>query len=309
MKILVTGAGGFLGSHICQYFTRKGDQVWAVGRFFSAPAFRMQCPGIQEIVELDLPSAQMSLVLSLVKPDLLVHCASSASVQLSMKDPLADLRQSTGIYGEILDAVRLKSPQTTVALLSSASIYGQPKLLPTPETAQESPLSPYGHHKWMCEILSHEYASIFGIKTLNLRIFSAYGERLCKQVVYDILTKIHTPGEGPVELYGTGDETRDFIYAQDVARAIDMIHQSGEVGTFNLAAGTPVRISEIAQILAESSHPRRQIRFLGQSRPGDPDFWHADIRKIQALGFSTETSLPEGLSKVVRWFEHSLQDS
>jgi len=306
MKVLVTGAGGFLGSHICQYFARRGDSVWAVGRFLSASAFKMSCPGIQEVVELDLPSAQTSLILSLVKPDLLVHCASSASVALSMQDPQSDLRQSIGIYGEILDAVRLKSPQTTVALLSSASVYGQPKILPTPESAAQAPVSPYGFHKWMCELLSEEYRKLFGLKTINVRIFSAFGERLCKQVVYDILTKIHAPGEGAVELFGTGEETRDFIHAQDVAQALNCIFQAGETGTFNVATGNPVRIAEIAQALVKRSKNARPIRFMGTSRPGDPDFWHADISKLKALGFAPTVSLEEGLDRVVNWFEKAL---
>ena len=255
---------------------------------------------------MDLPSSRIRSVLSLFKPDLLVHCASSASVQLSIQDPLSDLRQSIGIYSEILDAVRIESPETTVVLTSSASIYGQPISLPTSETVAENPLSPYGYHKLMCEMLSHEYASLFGIKTLNLRIFSAYGERLFKQVIYEILTKIHSPGNKPLELYGTGKETRDFIYAQDVAKAIDIVYKSGLIGTFNVASGKPISIYEIARILTEFRSPRREVRFTGKSRLGDPDFWHADISKLKALGFVAEVSIREGLSRVVRWFENSV---
>ena len=269
-------------------------------------SFCMYCPGIKEVIEIDLPSPQLRSVLSAVKPDLLVNCASSASVQLSMQDPLSDLRQSVGVYSEILDAVRMESPDTTVALTSSASVYGQPKLLPTPETATVSPLSPYGYHKMMCETLSLEYASIFGIKTLNLRIFSAYGERLLKQVIYEILTKIHSPGNRSLDLYGTGNETRDFIHAQDVAKAIDIIYESGLTGTFNVAAGTPISIREIAHLLTQFSNPPREVRFTGKSRPGDPDFWHADISKLQALGFMTEIPISEGISRVARWFENSM---
>jgi len=255
---------------------------------------------------MNLPSSRFRLVLSLVKPDLLVNCASSASVQLSMQDPLSDLSQSVGVYSEILEAVRMESPNTTVALTSSAAIYGQPILLPTPEIAAKCPLSPYGYHKLMCEMLSDEYASIFGIKTLNLRIFSAYGERLFKQVIYDILTKINSPGNSQIELYGTGKETRDFIYAQDVAKAIDIIYKSGQTGTFNVAAGTPTSIYEIAQTLNQLTNRHREICFIGNSRPGDPDFWHADISKLKVLGFTAEVPISEGLSRVARWFDKSI---
>lgn len=304
MKVLVTGAGGFLGSHICQYYSGLGEQVWAVGRFSSPQTFRVLCPGIQGLVELDLPSNQMSVTLSLVKPDLLVHCASSASVPLSMMDPLADFRQSAGIYGEILEAVRQKSPDTTVALLSSASVYGHPKILPTPESTPKAPMSPYGYHKWICEVLSREYASIFDIKTLNLRIFSAYGERLCKQVIYDILHKIKAPGSTVIDLYGTGAETRDFIHGQDVAQAIQCIYSSGQVGDFNIASGVETTIGDIAKQLRELCASHHSIHFQGQTRPGDPDHWKADIGKLQSLGFAPQIPLATGLNRVVDWFDN-----
>lgn len=307
MKVLVTGAGGFLGSHICQHFISLNAEVLALGRFYSVPAFQQLCRGAVRVLEVDLPSPRLSDLLVAFQPDLLVHCASSASVPLSMQDPLTDLRQSAGIYGEILDAVRLKSPNTMVTLLSSASVYGQPITLPTSESAPEKPLSPYGHHKWMCEILSHEYATIFGIKTVNLRIFSAYGERLYKQVVYDILTKLHLPGSDTIELFGTGEETRDFIHGSDVAFAIECIFKNGEAGTFNIATGSATTIGTVANHLIALSNSSHQIHFKGTSREGDPDRWQADISKLQSLGFTPKIQLEDGLSRVVNWYQNSIK--
>ncbi len=307
MKLLVTGAGGFLGSHICQYFLSQGAEVLALGRFYSVPAFLQLCRGQIRVIEVDLPSPRLQDLLVAFQPDLLVHCASSASVPLSMQDPLTDLRQSTGIYGEILDAVRLKSPQTTVALLSSASVYGQPKILPTPESSPEQPLSPYGHHKWMCEILSHEYATIFGIRTLNLRIFSAYGERLYKQVVYDILTKLYAPGSETIELFGTGDETRDFIHAQDVAQAISLLHNAGVAGTYNIASGHATSIRDLATNIKEICKSSHDVRFQGKAREGDPDRWQANIQSLSSFGFSPQIPFEQGLQRVVNWYQNSLQ--
>lgn len=302
-RIVVTGAGGFLGSHCCSHFLSEGHQTWACGRLLSVASSQGIWPGTQELLEIDLPSPRFARMIASIQPDLLVHCASSASVPQSMKDPLSDLRQSTLIYGEILEAVRCESPATTVAFLSSAAVYGQPKQLPTSEEEPLRPISPYGFHKWMCELLSREYAEVYGIKTLNLRIFSAYGERLFKQVVFDILTKLHTPGQDLSELHGTGDETRDFLHAQDIARAVLRLFESGRSGTFNLASGKPTSIRTLAGMLVERSIGSKTIRFRGESRPGDPDRWCADVSKLQSIGFQPSISLAEGLDRTTRWFE------
>lgn len=301
-KVLVTGAGGFLGSHCCQHFRSEGFRTWACGRFLSSHSTFGLWHGVEELLEIDLPSPRFARRLAEIQPDLLIHCASSASVPQSMKDPLSDLRQSTGIYGEILEAVRTESPKTTVVLLSSAAVYGQPRTVPTAESESPRPISPYGFHKWMCELLSREYAEVYGLKTLNLRIFSAYGERLFKQVVFDVLSKLHAPGMEEIELFGTGEETRDFLHARDIARAVAALFESGRTGTFNVGSGKATSIRELVEILARSTGSKR-FRFRGQGRPGDPDHWCADISELRSTGFAPSVALEDGLEGVVRWFE------
>lgn len=298
MKVLITGAAGFLGSHICQYFLQQKVSVYALGRLWSSSEMLMRFRGLCGILEVDLPSPRLAEVLAEITPDMIVHCASSASVPLSMGDPLSDLRQSVGIFSEVLDAVRLYSPNSTVALLSSAAVYGQPKQLPTSELERENPVSPYGYHKWLSELLAREYSEIFGVKTLVLRIFSAYGERLYKQVVYDILKRISTPGDNPILLFGTGQETRDFIHAQDISRALFTLLIQGKIGTYNIASGNPASIATVASLLSKFAPHSHPIIFNGISRPGDPDCWHANISKLTETGFVPSITLENGLEMV-----------
>lgn len=302
-RALVTGAGGFLGSHLCEHLAANGYRVWACGRLLSGPAGQGILKAMEGVLEVDFPSPNFSRHLGEIQPDLLVHCASSASVPLSMKDPVADFRQSAGIYVDILEAVRSASPSTVVANLSSAAVYGQPRRLPTPEDEPLRPLSPYGFHKRICETLSEEYSSIFGTKILNLRIFSAYGERLYKQVVFDILSKLHDPRTESLNLHGTGNETRDFLHARDIALALQVLFESGRTGTFNVGSGTATRISEVAEFLCRLMNCPKPIRFLGGSRVGDPDRWQADISGLRSVGFVPTIPLEQGLAGVSRWHE------
>lgn len=302
--ILVTGAGGFLGSHLCKHFARSGRKVWAFGRNLSRKATLHGWADLLEgIVELELPSSRFARKVAAIQPDLVVHCASSASVPLSMKDPRADLRQSIGVYGDILEAVRTESPRTEVMLLSSAAVYGQPHRIPTPEDEPPAPVSPYGFHKWMCELLSREYAEIYGLRTTNLRIFSAYGESLYKQVVFDTLTKLADPSREEIELFGTGEETRDFLHASDIAQAVLAIHASGTTGTFNVASGRPTSIRQLVELLNGYSSSPKRLKFKGDARPGDPDRWCADISKLASTGFRPTVELEDGLRRVSTWFE------
>ena len=163
------------------------------------------------------------------------------------------------------------------------------------------PLSPYGYHKRQAELLCEEFSHIHGLPTASVRIFSAYGAGLRRQVVWDICAKII--GNQPLELRGTGGESRDFIHASDMAGALLLLAQvapaRGEV--YNVACGREVTIAELAAALAQACGVALQPVFNGQHTPGDPLHWRADLSKITALGFSPTVSLEVGLRGVAEW--------
>ena len=136
-----------------------------------------------------------------------------------------------GVTAFLLETLRTYLPSCRFVFLSSAAVYGNPQQLPSPRRSPCHPISPYGYHKYICEMLCREYGSIYSIKSSVLRIFSAYGERLRKQVIFDLCRKFSDPALKTVEVYGTGDETRDFIHARDIAQAIDRIHAGEASGS------------------------------------------------------------------------------
>ncbi|MEM9696915.1 MAG: NAD-dependent epimerase/dehydratase family protein, partial [Myxococcota bacterium] len=151
-RVLVTGSAGFLGSHICHHFARRGAEVTAVSRRPRAVPRSIEQPRIVPVL-LDLPHPDLEEVIRAVEPDLVVHCAGTASVAHSVRAPYDDFSRGVDVCAATLDAVRRAHRRTKFVLLSSAAVYGSPDTLPIAESAPISPISPYGFHKRMVELL------------------------------------------------------------------------------------------------------------------------------------------------------------
>lgn len=301
-RILVTGAAGFLGSHICTHFGKQGHSIAALDRFSPAHVSPELYPNLAGFFEISLPDDTLVTILRQFQPALLVHCAGSASVPYSMQEPHEDFRQSAGVTSFVLEMLRKHMPSCHFIFLSSAAVYGNPQQLPVNEESPCQPISSYGYHKYICEFLCREYSALFHLRCSMLRIFSAYGERLHKQVIFDLCRKFADPSGLNIEVYGTGDETRDFIHARDIAQSVELIHQSGGSGAFNIASGTQTRISEIVHMVQECFRSEKTIVYSGSSRPGDPLYWQADISKLRSLGFQQHLSIQEGIKNYCEWF-------
>lgn len=298
-RILITGITGFLGSAMARHFIGEENSVCGVG----SP--RHQGPLSAEVAESSceaIGSEGFRRFLESADADLIVHCAGSSSVGQSFENPDADFSGNVELTSQLLEAVRVSSRKSRVVFLSSAAVYGNPSKLPVDERAAIRPISPYGYHKRQAELLVEEYAKIHGLRTASVRIFSAYGPRLSKQVIWDLSQKIK--GGGMVELHGDGTESRDFIHSSDVSRGVEIVGSKapleGEI--YNLATGKEWPIRDVLGILLDEFGEDREIRFTGDIGEGVPRHWRADISKIRALGFEPQISLPEGLSDYARWF-------
>jgi UDP-glucose 4-epimerase len=301
MKILVTGAGGFLGWHICQHLGRSGHTIAAVGRFSGDAAIGGRYPGLELLAGMTLPDPAFERAVKAFRPDVLVHCAGTAQVADSVKRPYLDFQRSVDVCAYVLEALHQNAPAAQFVLLSSASLYGNPQHLPVAETARCAPLSPYGYHKWLCELVVEEYRTLFGMRTAILRIFSAYGRGLRRQVVYDLCEKMLN-AQGPVRVFGTGAESRDFVHASDVAQAVACV-AAGASGIYNVGSGTETSVADLVRFLADQLHCDKEIVFTNEQLPGYPTNWRADISHLEALGFRPAVSLRQGLADYCRWFQ------
>jgi len=295
VKVFLTGATGFLGQHIARDFLDSGHEVAGVDMTAVKPA------GFADYVCTRLPDDNLRALLERFGPEICIHCAGGASVAASLADPRADFVSSVGLTEHLLATLASASPSCRAIFLSSAAVYGQPSKLPVSEDAPTNPLSPYGYHKRICELLFEKAALLDGLPTASLRIFSAYGPGLRRQVLWEMASQL--AGGKPLRLQGTGDETRDFIHAVDVARAVRIVAErapaKGEV--YNVASGLEISIHQAAKMLCSFFPGAEPPYFAGQPIEGDPQRWQADCSRLAALGFAPTLPLKDGLGALARW--------
>jgi UDP-glucose 4-epimerase len=186
--------------------------------------------------------------------------------------------------------------------LSSAAVYGNPQNLPVKESDETKPLSPYGYHKLMCELLLKEYHHCFGLKTASLRIFSAYGMGQKKLLLWDLHQKIKN-SNGKICLFGTGNETRDFIHVDDLAQQILLVisNASFKGEAVNVGNGVGVKISEIVDFYHKYYPKKFEYNFNGEVRLGDPLNWCADISTLNKWGYVPKFEIENGIKEIIKW--------
>ncbi len=297
--VMVTGAGGFLGRAIVRSLCHQGFRVVACP---SPNTASEACDG-HLVCRLRLPNPRLARLVAAERPDWLIHCAGTSSVLSSVHDPAQDWYQNVGVTQFVYDILGEHSPQTRVIFLSSAAVYGQPMDLPVTERTPCAPISPYGHHKLACEQLGAERRQRDGLRVTNLRIFSAYGMGLRRQVLWDIYQKaMRSP---TVVLDGDGSETRDFVHVRDVTRVIQFLltSQGEPVELLNVASGTSITIARLAETFLGHLGLSRRLRFSGVLGTGVPSRWTVDTSPLQRYGLSASVSMSEGLGEYARWLQ------
>jgi UDP-glucose 4-epimerase len=296
MKILIIGAKGFIGWHAYQFFS-KTHEVWGAD---ISPADE---PGF---FLLNTPGTDFTSIFKTTQFDICINTSGNGSVPVSFNDPLLDFELNVTNTIKILDAIRLHYPTCRYINFSSAAVYGNPESLPVTEQMSPKPLSPYGWHKLYSEQICREYFVLYNIKTISLRVFSVYGENLRKQLFWDIFQK--TIRSKDIELFGTGQETRDFIYIRDLVQAINCIIEkapfNGEV--INVSSGIETTIKQAAKIFCASVDDGINITFNKKTKPGDPLNWKADISILSSLGFKNTTSIETGLNRTGKWLKENI---
>lgn len=293
MKILVLGASGFLGKACLSFFSRKHSVIGIDRLIFE-----------NSTVLFDSDFTVTNFQIKQQKFDAIINCAGSSNIQHSFIYPEHDYELNTQLVKQILNSLLNHSPATKLINLSSAAVYGNTNSLPVKENDLPSPLSPYGQHKLEAENIIQRYFSGNGIMGLSLRIFSAYGVGLKRQFFHDLSQKfLHSSSE--VVLFGTGKESRDFIYISDICNAIECLLLNADFngGVYNLASGCESFIDETAIEYAKVFGFKGQIMFSNEQQRGYPINWHADISKIKSTGFQPKVSINLGMDLYAKWFK------
>lgn len=292
MKILVIGSKGFIGS-FCIALLSKDNEVWGcdiVNDYVSPRYF-----------QIDTTNSDFKEVFISAQFDACINCSGAASVPDSFVHPVKDFSLNTLNVMRMLEAIRTHQPKCKFINLSSAAVYGNPVQLPVKETAALAPLSPYGFHKKQAEEIVLEYARFFDLTTCSVRLFSVYGPGLCKQLFWDLHTKVMQSDH--ISLWGTGNESRDFIYVEDVVSALKCVIQNASFDgeCINIANGKESSIFEVASIFQKHHYKSFQFTFGGQQRSGDPINWKADITLLSQMGYKPQINLEQGISNYITW--------
>ncbi len=297
MKILVIGSQGFLGSNIYSYFDAKGHNMFSCDflNIRNKVNYFIINPFISDYLE----------IFDKYEFDLVINCAGSANVGASIQDPIFDFDLNVNVVSKILGAIYKTKKETKVINISSAAVYGNPIGFPVKTEFAENaiPISPYGVHKRMAEILLKSYFDSFNIPTCTLRVFSAYGNGQKKLLMWDLFQKFQNVVSDTIELFGTGNESRDFIHIEDILKQIELVINyarfNGE--SLNIANGVEIKISKIVSIFKNHLNSKKTIVFNNIVREGDPLHWCADIEILKSWGYIQSLSLNDGIKQYIDW--------
>lgn len=298
MNFLIIGSEGFIGSHARRFFEAKNSVCGVdISELYNTS---------KNYVTIDKKDPDFNHIFERQKFNVCINASGNGSVPISLNKPLHDFELNTLNTIRILDAIRIHNPECKFINLSSAAVYGNPVFLPIKEDVNLKPLSPYGWHKLYAEQICKEYYYLYGIKTINLRLFSVFGENLKKQLFWDIYQK--TLRSDKIELFGSGQETRDFIYIKDLMLAIDCIVKkalfNGEA--INIASGKETSIAEATFHFCKALKENVEITFNKIVKPGDPLNWKADISSLTNFGFVPQTSIQDGLTNTAKWLKENI---
>ncbi len=296
-KILIIGSSGFIGGHLLTFFRSLGQSVF--GLTHKGPAYSLANETeINNFTSLDAVFQHHQF-------DVCIFAGGSSNVADSFSNPLVDFHKNVQNLVELLDVIRRFNPTCKFIHLSSAAVYGNVQSIPIKESDALNPISAYGHHKQISEQICKEYHMLYNIPTINLRLFSIYGEGLKRQLFWDLHNKINqSENQGNISLFGSQLDSRDFLYVGDLVRAIDHIISNFNFDgkAVNIASGKETTIHEASRIFTDiySSQPLK-LDFNQEYIPGYPSKWCANVDQLIHTGFVFKFDLFDGLKNYVRW--------
>lgn len=305
---LVTGAAGFLGSHVSERLLADG---WAVtgldnfDAFYPEPVKRANLTGAAahdrfRLVEADICDASTYDRLE-GGYDGIVHLAARAGVRPSLSDPAG--YQHVNLMGtqRLLEAARRwQTPQFVLA--SSSSVYGTNPDVPWDEGHALLPISPYASSKLSAEMLAHVYSHLYGIRVLALRFFTLYGPRQRPDLAIHKFAARMLAGE-PIPVYGDGSSRRDYTFVLDAVEAVcgALAYRDSPFEVLNVGNDRTVGLSELIGSIEAALDVRARID-RQPAQPGDvPQTWARIDKARRLIGYAPQTALPEGLSAFAQW--------
>ena len=307
---VVTGGGGFIGSHIVEELLRRGETVRVIDNFSTGKRENLATfrPN-PEIIEADISEAG-NLAEIFRGVDYVIHQAAIPSVPKSILDPLKSHRANVNGTLNVLNACR-ESGVKRVVYASSSSLYGDSPTLPKHEEMTPNPLSPYGAQKLFGEIYCQVFTKSYGLETVSLRYFNVFGPRQDSTSQYSGVLALFIPAvlqNRRPKIYGDGLHSRDFTYVQNVVEANLLSCTAPGVGgqAFNVACGGRITLNSMLEQI-NSITGKDIAPIYAEPRSGDIKHSQADISKARKLlNYEPKVSFAEGLGQTIEWYRKSI---
>ena len=307
---VVTGGGGFIGSHIVEELLRRNETVRVIDNFSTGKWENVEpFEGGAEIIEADIAEGK-NLLRFLKGADFVIHQAAIPSVPKSILDPVKSHHANVNGTLQLLNASR-EANVRRVVYASSSSVYGDSPTLPKHEGMMPNPLSPYGAQKLFAEIYCQVFSRVYGLETVSLRYFNVFGPRQDSTSQYSGVLALFIPAvlqsKRPT-IYGDGLQSRDFTYVQNVVEAnllaCTVPGVAGQV--FNVACGDRITVNSMLQQINKITGKDIAPTYA-DPRPGDIKHSQADItRAKEHLEYQPKISFEEGLRNTIEWYRRNL---
>jgi UDP-glucose 4-epimerase len=302
VKVLVTGGAGFIGSHVTDVFLDAGHEVWALDDLSSGRRENLR-PQVRLVVA-DIRSPEAARMVEAERFDVLCHLAAQMDVRRSVTDPRFDADVNVAGFLNLLEAARKAGLRKVVFSSTGGAIYGEQDVYPAPESHPTRPVSPYGVSKASGELYLGYYRAQYGLRSTALRYANVYGPRQNSHGeagVVAIFSERLLKGE-TCTVNGTGEQTRDFVFGPDVARA-NLLAATGDVeGPVNVGTGIETDVNRVYALLARAAGVERPAQHA-PAKPGEQMRSSVDpARAAKVLGWRPAVALDEGLGRTVDWF-------
>ncbi|MBO2536273.1 NAD-dependent epimerase/dehydratase family protein [Rummeliibacillus suwonensis] len=299
MKVLITGGYGFIGSHVAERFYKEDDEVFIIDNMETGDKHNISFKHKNYHLSVEDPNCEE--IFKAIQFDVVVHLAAQVSVAKSFENPITDTESNiVGLVNMLTLSQKYKVKKFILA--SSAAVYGKNDQLPLLEENQCVPISPYGISKRVGELYCQKWSEMYGFESVCFRFSNVYGPRQNSNGeggVVSIFINHMLEGKA-LQIYGDGEQTRDFIYVGDIADAIYRASHSSISGVYNLSTNKKTTINEVVSIL-KKMHDEVNIHF-SPAREGDIDHSVLSNRKVMDdLDWSPIYDIELGLEKTYQW--------
>jgi UDP-glucose 4-epimerase len=295
--ILITGARGFIGRSVSKFYKSIGFHTYGIGHGHMSTDDCLD-------IGLDYWNKSEVTINSIrkinVKFDLIVHCAGGGSVGFSVENPYKDFKKTVDSTLEILEYIRIYNNNAYFIYPSSPAVHGECNDVRIKESMAINPISPYGYHKKMVEDLCQVYSKKYNLKIGVIRLFSVYGIGLKKQLLWDSYIKIKKNEDA--EFWGVGNETRDFIYIDDVIDIMNSLYNLNRPFIIiNGGSGEKYTINQVVRMIRDIVSPSTNISFNKVVDTGNPRHYWADIEKLKKIKKNDFVKFKDGLHEYINW--------